>query len=284
MYDNTYGCREFVTELFESSREKVEIDTSNCLAEEDTTEFASDPCCNKTLSWTGAACSVREVPYEVSAFISTTSEADQCYAPKCLETFIEDYFSKSSVASDIIVGCSSSTPRELPYRTELFSTYGTCKDLAFGIYPKQGIPCSSDEECNGEKCDMLSRRCLISVSSQYDTFWSCFLGGTDPFVLTTIESNRNIQPSSEVGADDNLQQWKDTFTKDDCSGTYDLALDYRTHWSLDPGFESTVCPQCESFKCLDKRCTIPYECDNYINGQCFKAWVSIFGSMWQLSI
>lgn len=272
MYDNTYGCREFVTQLYESTLEEVQIGTANCLAEINTVEYAVDPCCNQTLSWTGPACSMREVPYEVSAFVS--SDTEQCYAPRCLETFIQDYFEKSSVASDIILGCSSSTPRELPYRTELFAIYGLCKDLAFGVFPKKGIPCSSDAECNGEKCDMLSGRCLISVSSQYDTFWNCFLAATDPFVLTTIESNKNIQPSSKVGAAANLQQWKSSFTQSDCVGTYDLALDYRRHWSLDPGFESTVCPQCESFQCLDKRCIIPYECDNYIQGQCFKAWVS----------
>ncbi len=274
MFDNTVGCREFVSELYESSTEQVQIETPNCLAAADTIQFATDPCCNSSLSWTGPACSVREQPYEISAFISTTSTANQCYAPRCLESFIEDYFSKSSVAADIVIGCSSNTPRELPYRTELFMMYGQCKDIAFGEYPKKGITCYNDDDCNGYKCNMLTKACLINVTAQYDTFWNCFLLTADPFVRSTIENAKSIQPVSAVGASTNLQQWKNAFTKDDCTGEYDLALNYRMHWSLDPGFESTLCPQCESFQCLDKRCDIPYECDNYIQGQCFKVWVS----------
>jgi hypothetical protein len=179
------------------------------------------------------------------------------------------------VAGDNIIGCSSNTPRELPYRVNLLTTYGRCKDLAFGVFPDKGIECWRDEDCNGNKCDMLENRCLIDLPTQFDTFFNCFLTEADPFIITTVESAKDILSVGNVGADSNLQQWKAAFTTTDCTGLHELALNYRSRWSLQPGFASVNCPFCETFECLDKRCTVPVECDKYIDSNCFKVWTEI---------
>jgi hypothetical protein len=275
MYDNLYGCREFVSELYDATIANTTIQTSFCLAPANTSEFRADPCCNLNVSWTGPACFTRDAEYQVGSFITTTSAADSCYASQCVSIFIENYYSKSSVAGDNIIGCSSNTPRELPYRVNLLTTYGRCKDIAFGVFPDQGIECWSNEDCGGRKCDMLKNRCLIDLQTQFDIFFQCFLVEADPFIITTIESAKNIQPIADVGTETNLQQWKSAFTATDCTGQHDLALDYRSRWSLQPGFASVNCPFCETFECLDKRCTVPVECDKYIDSNCFKVWTEI---------
>jgi hypothetical protein len=149
--------------------------------------YADDPCCNTSIGWTTQNCAERPLTIPLEVYSDITDATDQCYAPRCLSIFAQNFARKSLTVADTLVGCSSNTPnvsapalilcpkltlrRSLLISAELYEPYQACKESVFGVFPDQGFSCWSDSDCKGStKCDLVRNKCLYPMSERIDLF------------------------------------------------------------------------------------------------------------------
>jgi hypothetical protein len=72
--------------------------------------YADDPCCNTSIGWTTQNCAERPLTIPLEVYSDITDATEQCYAPRCLSIFAQNFARKSLTVADTLVGCSSNTP------------------------------------------------------------------------------------------------------------------------------------------------------------------------------
>lgn len=161
------------------SKSALDSNSTECVEEAGTDAWASDPCCNRTMS---ACCAPRAVMLNTTVWHTNASKADGL-CEKCMASFVDPLL---SVYPNPIVNCSWDPVRisvqDISNATAVIQRYS--QQRVYCDHSLFGNSCSSDQDCPlaGQICSPFRKWCLFTCSSDADcaaiTPMSVYYGGT----------------------------------------------------------------------------------------------------------
>ena len=159
--DTWIGCEAIIDAAVIRGTRSIAQNSTDCIAEPDSLEFATDPCCNKTLGYS-VCCAPRAVTRDIPSLegVNATFLALNCEISKVpkLVGILDSYVNAELLVDDPDVGCRAATFKTLGTNRIDYSTIWNqftgflteCQTAVFGSWNSgnfQGSSCTTDNDC-----------------------------------------------------------------------------------------------------------------------------------------
>lgn len=271
-----YACRRVMDEYYVPRPifTKTTL-TKECLAEFNTSEFTTDPCCVLNETSLYDECKVESRSLQQYAIAEYTDSINTCPTRQCAQTSLLDLTLSVNIQADPDK-CTSSV--DLP-NDQL--VYWQCIDQIYGpealAFP--GAPCTHDSDCPG-LCDVYSHRCLVDIAQSEVELVRCVYRNLTRFGKVFIANELGIDPNDPEGETKWLQAFYEPLTCSHsniptgfgvsltvfgrcqgCNGFINGDLNYVASWTFSPGPSWAVggrdCWGCQSSTCSGTQLSMP---------------------------
>ncbi|KYQ90264.1 hypothetical protein DLAC_08867 [Tieghemostelium lacteum] len=241
MTDEWVSCQNQASSLLSVNTQNVEKMTTFCPYASTDSRFATDPCCNSSLTFF-QCCVPRLMSVEQTDYIGVRDDLveDQCHSTDCTISVLDEYKASLSTTSDCSVPGYVLEESQLEMRQVLRQ----CKSV---ISPS---PCDSDSDCSStdSKCDLFTRLCFTAPEKLDKLYLQCVFENLPKTYVFSIIYKHQLNQTDSANF---LQSVFDAFKRLDC--TYATGQDYRAHYEY---YSEFIKPnRCyPSPRCLDLSC------------------------------
>jgi len=216
-------CFQYIKSLYSTTTTQVSLASSTeCTNKFGTMQYAVDPCCNVTLSFT-QCCAPKQVSTTIVQATALTN-GSQCHNP--------DYAlgAVKTLVSELNLDSQNAPVSELATDTfyRLTAFQGECYSVLFNT------TCSSDVQCSYDStCDVSQQLCIPSYNKLAESTLACYTDHMDSDLKNRLVAELQVQldVSGQPIASDFINKFSSAVVRTDCVGP--TASNYRTRYQTD---------------------------------------------------
>lgn len=254
------GCRELANKMFKSKMKQLSISeegSTQCHLDYRHSDFATDPCCNRTLTYYDECCSAEErgsgsriINVKVLDSIVENEINTRCAHPSAISQLLTDFINQLAKTeadnTDSNVNIDST-------RALFEENYEWTKKCDDEIWNKQ---CESNRDCiYSGICNEWDKRCYVMESETHKAFALCMLEKAPAEIKGYIKKYLKI-PQSYASEEDEksavLAAYTEQMTSEDCFGRESEQHRKQCTWERSSeGYYEERCMEGNQTSCLE---------------------------------